>query len=360
MDLKINVYTKLSRKMTTQEQYLTNAIIENRRLRCNTRKEEAYREIYAKMYKLDHYRQFRKTLMNPEFRLRNLAVRCGVIRYDRIGTLIIGQNELAILIEAYLPIYTKEKYYAIDKKPDETITEINERRNSGVYEEESFKIEYNSVCHYYYIDYDGCRSEEDYYVYEEGDEQELRDIVYYQLTESGETILDYPIAEIRQFIKDEIKTYDEVQEESEPEEEPYECNSCPICYEEWSEEVEQKVFGCLHSICNSCLTHLRTRNCPICRESITVGNIVKVERTDEELEQLRSQESAEEICDTWFDDDDFQALIDHLGMRRLIGSDGGELIDIEDFTEFRRMYKQFYDEIYDDGFRSTTIVHTVY
>jgi hypothetical protein len=350
MDLKINVYTKLSRKMTTQEQYLTNAITENRRLRCNTRKEEAYREIYAMMYKLDHYRQFRKTLMNAQFRLRNLAVRCGVIQYDRDLEVRIDEIELAVLIEAYLPIYTKEKYYAIDRKLGETITEINERKNSGVYEEESFEIEYNSVRHYYYIEYGVCRNEEDYYAYVDGDESE---IAYSQLTNGKKTILDYPIAEIRQFIKDEIKTYDEVQEESEPEEEPYECNSCPICYEEWSEEVEQKVLGCLHSICNSCLTHLRTRNCPICRESITVGNIVKLERTDEELEQLMSQESAEEICDTWFDDDDFQALIDHLGMETILDSDESANIEMTDFKDICNMYRgyEFYESI---------IVHTVF
>lgn len=45
---------------------------------------------------------------------------------------------------------------------------------------------------------------------------------------------------------------------------------CPVCYEKAADDNYQKL-ECNHSLCKSCLSKLRQRNCPLCRSPINFG-----------------------------------------------------------------------------------------
>lgn len=59
-------------------------------------------------------------------------------------------------------------------------------------------------------------------------------------------------------------------------------DQCPICYEPFIDtNIIQTILVCNHSVCMECMIHAMTNNneCPICREHITVNELVIVKNT---------------------------------------------------------------------------------
>lgn len=57
---------------------------------------------------------------------------------------------------------------------------------------------------------------------------------------------------------------------------------CPVCYEKAAEDNCQ-ILECKHSLCKSCLSKLRQRNCPLCRAPINFGIILKIPDNFDEI-----------------------------------------------------------------------------
>ncbi len=272
---------------------------------------------------------FNCVLNDPVFSLRNKAVRMGITRYvknTRNNTYSIrtDKHKLAVMyaveMERFNDIYecfVKDTNTSYCKGVSIEECDIYKKIDYGMYEVESI-----------------IRPNHNLYIAMLDAEEKTIQLVNH-LKEGG--IYNIHLTKLREHIKDDILYYqEENEEEDEEDEEVFESDSCPICYEEWS-NVSKQHLPCNHIICKECVKRLTTKSCPICRLEFKNSDIENtyIERTDQELRNYMDNETSQEICETWFND------INTLAEDLLVDN------EIEDFISHKK--KHYLLEFMDKG-----------
>ena len=254
-------------------------------------------EITNNDYDLTHYHQLHKFKMNEifhnkDFIIRNKAKRMGITKYDDYFD--EDDTFLYYTYTDYGKLTVLLSYESVREYPmDEPIDEQNDPIITITYDNDYAEpyVRYRLTDAVGTIDYVG-----------------YNDINYLvkEHLEDNDTIRYFDMDFLRPHLCEDVKTITDI--ELEPEygdnKDAYECEQCPVCFEEWSEETKQLSYLCLHSICKNCNCELEKAECPLCRYPTHKSVEYKTDIPNEILIERINNLSNKTICDIWIEDMD--------------------------------------------------------
>ena len=301
-----------------------------------------FNECLFELFKVLHYRKLRLCLYNPNFRLRNKAVRMGIAKYqpsgDRLGNrrfcleIIVDDFKLAILQARQYGVYNN-CYYTIK---DKLVNRINKKDIPYCYDYD-FEIEIEGDDRY--EDQDGVyyctnNGQEDWrYRVLSNDNNGVDDAIMTYLTDE-QGIYNCSMDFLRDYIRDDIKYYEiEVETDDEDAFDDADRVECPCCmekFEDLPQNVDTRTIRCGHTFCEPCITNWINQDhntCPLCRKDIEVNTTE--ERDNDELINYMNQENPRSVMENWFNDkwEMIDAMKEYDGLAHTLGYDDGDSIE---------------------------------
>lgn len=291
-------------------------------------------------YRLLHSRKFNFVLNDPIFRIRCKVIKLNAVRY------IESSTRFSIIKLIQLKELDKISII-VDRHFDNYITEYNQLNFDRVLTDRNYILRSIHETEHYLITDENENINTDILgnsVYKVVDEEFIINDIIEEFKDGS--ICNYPVAELLPYIKDEIK-YKMVEDNNTQNitenKDIYNCESCPICFEEWNEAIEKKIINCCHSLCKRCYKHLTEKKCPICRKPISIYKPKRVMRSEEELQNYMNQEECDTICEEWFDciEDVAESFIEKYGLLYIFEMDNVKVIDY-DTSKYRELKKIYH------------------